>query len=67
MTAKLFVFSVVLNLLSHFGWTARPWTNVAEGLTDVGVAWFLAYCALRPAQDDVLSPALRRRLAMVTA
>lgn len=66
-TLKLFVFTVLLNVLEHFGWKARPWVNVADGATDVLAAWCLAYFAWRPVEEDVLSPAIRRRLAMSAA
>jgi hypothetical protein len=63
MTMKLFLFTVVLNVLAHLGWKARPWTNVAEGLTDVAVSWTLAYFAWRPQRQEVRIRVLRERLA----
>lgn len=65
LTAKLFVFSVLLNVLFHFGWKVRPWVNVADGLADVAVSWTLAYMAWRPQRESVLSALLKQRLAAV--
>jgi len=66
-TAKLFLTTTLLNLLGHFGWSARPWYNVIDGTVDVAVAWTLAYFAARPVQRDALSPALRQRIAEAAA
>jgi hypothetical protein len=66
-TLKLLVFTVLINVLEHTGWRARPWVNVADGATDVLAAACLAYFAWRPAEADVLSPAIRTRLQMSAA
>ncbi|PYQ50328.1 MAG: hypothetical protein DMF78_16005 [Acidobacteria bacterium] len=66
-TAKLFLTTVLLNMLGHFGWSVRPWFNVIDGTVDVAVSWTLAYAAWRPVQQDVLSPALRQRIAEAAA
>ncbi len=66
-TARLFLTTVLLNIVGHFGWSVRPSFNVIDGTVDVAVSWTLAWAAWRPVQADVFSPELRRRIAEATA
>ena len=64
---KLFFFTVLINILAHAGWRARPWVNVADGLSDVTASLVFAFFAWRPSIDDLRVASLRRRLAMAVA
>ena len=64
---KLFFFTVLINILAHAGWRARPWVNVADGLSDVTVSLVVAFFAWRQSTDDLRVASLRRRLSMVAA
>jgi hypothetical protein len=66
-TARLFLNTTLLNLLGHYGWSARPWFVVIDGMVDSAVSWTFAYFAWRPVQEDVISPALRDRIAEAAA
>jgi hypothetical protein len=66
-SVKLFLFTVLINILAHAGWRARPWVNVADGLSDVAVSLVFGFFAWRPSTDDALVASLRRRLAVGVA